>query len=450
MGAVAEAVLEERGQPEIARAARGRLVRLLRKGTLAVTDQALFSGANFLVSMLLARRLAPNEYGAYSLAYAWFLLFAALHQALLIEPMMIFGAGKYFDRFQRYLTLLVAYHAVLLVPAGLMLWVVSAVFGAYFGAARGAFQSMALASSMILLFWLMRRVFYVLMKPGWGVMSSVLYFFALAALLAVLLATHSLAPSTAFLAMGLAGIVVSAILLWRLGKWRDNTETVLSFREVAAEHWRYGRWSMASALASWFPSNIYYILLSAWLGLEGAAALRALTNFIMPVTQGVMALNMLMLPALVRDRCAGGPRKMNQTMALYFALLGGGCVIYLSALWLFRDRAFQIFYGGRYAEYKGWPLLLAGALPIGTCLYSVIGNGLRALERPDRMFWAFVGSSAAAVVFGIPLTAKFGLAGALIGNHCSAVVFVAALAWLYRSLSRQPAAQCAAAALGQE
>ena len=86
----------------VRRAEGGKLAALLRKGSLAVTDQALFSGANFLVNVLLARRLAPEEYGAYSLAYAWFLLCAALHQSLLIEPMMIFGAGKYGDRFLRY------------------------------------------------------------------------------------------------------------------------------------------------------------------------------------------------------------------------------------------------------------------------------------------------------------------------------------------------------------
>ena len=420
-------------------AARVRLLPLLGKGTLALTDQALFSGANFLVNVLLARRLAPHDYGAYSLAYAWFLLFAALHQALLIEPMMIYGSGKYFDRFRRYLLLLIGYHAALLVPAGLIIWLITATFGSDFGGARSAFQSMALASSMILLFWLMRRVFYVLLKPAWGVLSSVLYFVALAATLGILLAFRRLTPQAAFLAMGMSGVLVSSVLLWRLNTLSGAGGPRLSFAEVASDHWRYGRWSMASALASWFPSNIYYILLSAWLGLEGAAALRALTNFIMPATQGVMALNMLMLPALVRDRRHGGTRKMNQTMALFLLLLGGGCALYLSALWLFRDHLFQLFYGGRYSQYRGWPLLLAGALPIGTCLYSAIGNGLRALERPDRLFWAFVGSSAAAVLFGIPLTARFGVTGALLGNHCSAVVFIAMLAWLYRSLSREPA-----------
>jgi hypothetical protein len=101
--------------------------------------------------------------------------------------MMIFGAGKYLDRFPRYLVLLIACHAALLAPVGLFLWMLSEIFGRrYFAESQAAFAGMALASALILLFWLMRRVFYVLMKPAWGVLSSLLYLAALAAVVTVL------------------------------------------------------------------------------------------------------------------------------------------------------------------------------------------------------------------------------------------------------------------------
>src|SRR5437763_5035661 len=74
-----------------------------KKGALAISDQALFSGANFLVNILLARWMAASEYGAFSLAYSVFLLFAVVHTALLIEPMMVFGSGKYQRVFPSYL-----------------------------------------------------------------------------------------------------------------------------------------------------------------------------------------------------------------------------------------------------------------------------------------------------------------------------------------------------------
>jgi len=42
------------------------------KGGLAVVDQALFAGSNFLLSILLARWLTPAEYGAFAVADAVF------------------------------------------------------------------------------------------------------------------------------------------------------------------------------------------------------------------------------------------------------------------------------------------------------------------------------------------------------------------------------------------
>ena len=403
---------------------------------MAVTDQALFSGANFLLSMLMARRLSAAEYGAYSLAYSVFLFLSALHKALFIEPMMIFGTGKYSEKFPGYARQLIGLHVVVLGPASVAVWAISAVLGRYYSAdTQAAFEGMAISSLFILIFWLARRAFYVVMKPALGVLSSCLYFGAIAIMAGALWATDTLSVWSAFLAMGAASVLVSGILLSRVVAVRAPESAARpQLHQVIGDHWRYGRWAVASEIASWFPSNIYYLLLAAWLGLGHAGGLRAVTNFVMPVLQAIVAVNMLMLPALVRDRRDGGAHKMNQTMMLFFILYGAGCAAYLCALWLFRGHLFQIFYGGRYSQYMGWPLLLAGFLPVGNCAAAVLGNGLRAMERPDRMFWAMIGSAVGAAAFGIPLTAKFGVTGALAGYLCSSVVYVAALWCLYRPL----------------
>jgi O-antigen/teichoic acid export membrane protein len=416
----------------------GNVPELLRKGSFAVADQGLFSGANFAVNILLARWLAPAEYGAYSLAYSAFLLLAAIHSGLLIEPMMIFGAGKYRDRFAPYLRRLIAYHAAVLVPASAVLWIVAVALGrVYSPAARQACEGLVYGSAFILLFWLLRRVFYVLMRPGWGVLSSAIYFAALVGSAGALWFAHALTPFSAFLGMGLASLVASAILIGRVTEKSEGLGARVSFREIAGDHWKYGRWAVASAAVSWFPGHVYYSVLPVWLGLEGAGALRALTNFVMPVLQAIAALNMLLIPSLVRDRRQGGTPRMNRTMILFFALFCAGCAVYLAALWFFRAQVFQIFYGGQYKQFAGWPLLLTGLLPIGGCASSVLGNALRALERPDFMFWAYIASALSAGLIGIPCAAKFGVSGALFGILCSSLVLVVVLLLFYRSLAKK-------------
>src|SRR3954451_1960960 len=60
--------------------------RWASKGGLAILDQGLISGSNFLIGILLARWLIPAEYGAFSLAFSVFLLLSYVYQSLLSEP----------------------------------------------------------------------------------------------------------------------------------------------------------------------------------------------------------------------------------------------------------------------------------------------------------------------------------------------------------------------------
>ena len=67
-------------------------------------------GTNFVVNILLARWLTPAEYGAFALAYSVFVLLGVFHIAILIEPMLVFGPGRYRERFPEYLGILLRGH----------------------------------------------------------------------------------------------------------------------------------------------------------------------------------------------------------------------------------------------------------------------------------------------------------------------------------------------------
>src|SRR4051812_486920 len=74
-------------------------------GSLASTaliDQALVSGSNFLLGIVLARTLDPNQYGAFGVAFSVFLLLSLVHQSLILEPMGVFGPSQYADRLKQY------------------------------------------------------------------------------------------------------------------------------------------------------------------------------------------------------------------------------------------------------------------------------------------------------------------------------------------------------------
>ena len=57
----------------------GKFARWVTKGGLAIVDQGLISGSNFLIGILLARWLMPEAYGAFALAFSVFLLLSYVY-----------------------------------------------------------------------------------------------------------------------------------------------------------------------------------------------------------------------------------------------------------------------------------------------------------------------------------------------------------------------------------
>jgi O-antigen/teichoic acid export membrane protein len=470
-----------------------KLAPWAKKGGLAVLDHALFAGTNFFINVLLARWLTPTEYGAYALAFSVFVLFSSIYMALWTEPMMVFGSGKYAGHFEEYLGTLLLGHVYSVLPVVLILLGAAYLVGfVYSVRAEHALFGLAIAAPFILLLWLVRRAFYVRLRPGWATVGGGLYFVLLPALVLALKMGNRLSPVSAFLGMGVLAAVITLLLLIRLNpsqvaagaffyllfllaliyplwtgkqlspvavclgmgvatltvsaflllrlrpRWKGKEGPTLGM--AAGDHWRYGRWSLASGVVGWFPDNVFYLLLPAWIGLQGSGALRALVNLANPGVQTIGALSSILLPMLVRDRRKGGARAMHRKMFFFLVLFLAGAGLYFVLLWGFRSQIVRLVYAGKYQQYTTWPLLLAGLIPCGSSVSAVLGNALRALERPDRLFWCYLGSAIAAAG-SIPLALEFGLTGALAGLLIADLAKVLLMAIFYKKALRQERAR---------
>jgi O-antigen/teichoic acid export membrane protein len=236
--------------------------------------------------------------------------------------------------------------------------------------------------------------------------------------------------------MGVAASAVSVFLFGRLCPHSAGTNAEPSFRAVAMEHWRYGRWSLATVLTAWLPTNIYFVILPVWLGLGATGGLRAISNLSMPALQTIAALSLILMPTLVSEHQRMGTAGMNRLLKLYSVLLSVGALFYLGLLWEGRFLVFRLLYAGKYAEYSSLPLFVACLLPFAQVVSTAVGNGLRALERPDYIFWCYLTSSIITVLFGIPLTARYGVLGAVTGQLIAAAALSVGMFVLYRRLTQ--------------
>jgi O-antigen/teichoic acid export membrane protein len=387
------------------------------KGSFALLDQGLFAGANFVANILLARWLTPAEYGAFALAYSVFLLLGVFHTAILTEPMMVFGPGRYRERFPEYLGILLRGHFALMLPGAALLAAAAFLLGwLYSPAVERAFLGLAIAAPFILLLWLVRQAFYVRLQPGWAAAGGGLYILFLPVCIYALRAVERLSPLTGFLGMGLGSLVVSMLLLIPHNPRRPGAHENPGVSMVASDHWRYGKWAMATAGLAWFPTNIYFALLPAWVGLQEAGALKALINLAMPVLLSISGLSMLFLPVLSMQSEEGGKQRMNRTLWFSFGLFFLGSGLYLGLLWGLRGAIFQLLYSGKYHEFASWPLVVVGLWPFGQAITAILGSALRALRRPDYVFRSSAAGSAATLLLGIPLAWRLGVGGALAGS----------------------------------
>ena len=155
----------------------GKLARWVTKGGLAILDQGLISGSNFLIGILLARWLVPAQYGAFSLAFSVFLLLSYVYHALLSEPQGVFSGSAYRQCLRGYLKALLGIQAILTV-FGLALLGGSAAVVYALGKADGlpgALAGVAIASPCILFFWLLRRAYYMNLAPARAAVGAFIY-----------------------------------------------------------------------------------------------------------------------------------------------------------------------------------------------------------------------------------------------------------------------------------
>jgi O-antigen/teichoic acid export membrane protein len=408
------------------------------KGGLALLDQGIFAGSNFVISILLARWLSAEQYGMYAVAFAVFLFLLNFEQALLLEPMLVFGSSVYRDCLRGYVKALLLLHLgmSLVMAFGLC---VSAAVVSKLGQANGlpgALVGVAFAAPTVLLLWLTKRTFYLKLSPAPSAGASLLYCALTMGGLALVYKHSHLSPLAAFLLMGLGSLGASIVLLAYLGLRLSSTQDAPSLLDTWRRHWRYGRWALGANAMMWIPINAFYPLLSRLSGMAQAGELKALMNFAAPMLQACAALHTLILPYAARVLQEKGSAGVSVLLRRMTLLCVSCAVPYWVVLLLFQGPAFRMLYSDRYTE-------VAYLLPV-VALASVAGSAffgpsivLRSMESPGLIFAAVSVSSGISVAIGIPLIRALGVGGAVWSIALSeTLAFVAAVVLLRRKARR--------------
>ncbi|MGE0294526.1 MAG: polysaccharide biosynthesis C-terminal domain-containing protein [Hyphomonadaceae bacterium] len=413
----------------------GKWGRWINRGVWTVTDRGLFALANFGLNVVLARWMSLEAYGTFALAFSVFIIIGSIQTALVSQPVLILGPGRYSGRYETYLGVVVKWQFVVCWIASLGIAVTGAGFIEWGKRDTGiVLLALAVAGPFILLMWLMRKTGYAKLQAKGAAISGAVYMVLILAGTYLLNLLDVLTPATALLMMAAASLPVAIRLGIRQGvKLFEERLSGPFGREVAREHWRYARWTIPAKILADIVTNAFVFALPIWVSLEATGAFRALINLVLPMSFMASSLSVILVPIMVRARVNNTmPEKLLVSLA-FFMLTAIG---YSAALILFDDEIVRLLYSDKYAAYSNLVWLIA-LLPIVQAPSNALSAGLFAMEKPRDVFWITLAGASVAMTIGLGATYAFGLAGAIAGNVLSYLTMTVLLALFLRSVLRK-------------
>jgi O-antigen/teichoic acid export membrane protein len=402
------------------------------KGGVAVIEEGLFAGSNFLIGILLARWLEPVDYGAFTAAFSLFLLLGtAFYSSICVQPVLVFAPREDASRFRQYFGCLLWIHAGVASIISIATAAIAAVlwYGDSFVLAK-TFLALTLAGPFITLLWLARRAHYALLKPHWPLFAGALYLVLLVLGCYALARTHWLSPQSALIIIGAASLASSIPLIALVGPRRWASGSDLRPSATLMRHWQYGKWSALTSCMRWSTNYGYYLILPLYLGLEASAVLRAHMNLLLPILHANSAVCGILVPQFAKIAAAQRKSELRRFTYAVLALYAVGALTFWGLLLVFAQPIFDFLYGGHYpADIR--LLALLGLLPLSGGVAGVLESALFATGRPNLAAMSYAVSALVTLTVGWGLLAMQGVMGAGMGLLAASIATAAAMAWLF-------------------
>jgi len=272
------------------------------KGGMAIVDQGIFSGSNFILNIVLARWLFPEDYGAYAIGFTVLVLFLQLLISYILEPMGVLGPSSHRENLKAYLMTQLRLYFVASVPIGLLFASVAYLYGRFGGnpLVCNILVAIGITLSPLLLPWMLRRIFYVLDRPDIAVLGSIVYAISLIVSVFIMRQLAGLTGISSVFMVALAGLISGLFLLNQLTSPVIPRENI-SLLEIFQRNWTFGRWLIVSSVLMVASVQAQIYITGSFLGLKESGVLYALQSLSQPMTLTITAITGLITPSLAAD-----------------------------------------------------------------------------------------------------------------------------------------------------
>lgn len=362
---------------------------------------------NFLTNVLLARTLAPADYGIFALIYGLLVVMNSYHSSAVVYPLSLTGAPGTLEDLHRQLR--VSINSTVVFAFGLA----PIVLGAAILLGRPGITPWA---AFALFSWqaqeTLRRGLMAHLRHDEAILGDTISYLGQA-----LGIWFYLQSGTASL-QGIFGIVAVTSLLGAAIQFRQlrlKMKWEVNLIGHIAESWRVSRWAVLANTAVAVPGVAYPWFLALH-GTDLAASYQALLNILGVSNPVMMSIGNVALPGTIRANASGGLKQASGILFRY-GLLGAVALIPCYAL-LFAWPSFflKLLYGptSTYLIHLTAFRLLVAAYSLCYLAYllAVLFYGL---GQSQKVLVAQTAGALASLLVGLPLILRLGVTGAAIG-----------------------------------
>ncbi|MDR3555867.1 MAG: hypothetical protein P4L55_14010 [Syntrophobacteraceae bacterium] len=357
---------------------------LAAKMGIGAIDQALLSGANFIIGIIIIRCVSKFDYGLYVFGFSAILLASGLQDAVINVQMSIIAPTMNSVQKKIFCSHLAVGQYVLWLPlSGLGVftaWVLfrTAVFNTH-EMTMAVVLSVAVPAIFLREFY--RGLLFVNLQPFKVLLLDILYIVILFCLIFVFAyAFPSAMDILSFVAMGASSLIIGGVgLLGLLGAgWFEACRTgwLASFSRC----WVNGRWALLGVAVTWAQRQSYVYMLLILRGAENTAEVNAARLMLMPVGLLLMSYGRIVVPQWASDRCFGRADEILRSARKILKYLLLAICSYAAILLVSKERLIPRLFGRGYSGSCHY-ILLWGLIFIAQAVRTNLSLVLQVFEK---------------------------------------------------------------------
>ncbi len=344
---------------------------------LVLADQMIFSGSNFLLAFLLARKLSISGFGFFSSVLLITYLLVAVSNALIVQPFQILAAKEFGKKslgfvFQAALLLLLIF-ALLIFSSAFLPFSVLTIFQHHI------FSIIIFISAYILQDFL-RKVLLITDK-----IKLVLIIDSIFLLVFPLIAIQeNLSPGKSLMIIGWVNGIASIPGIYHIVR---NSDLSIKNSALWKYHWNAGKWLVSASLLQWFSSNFFTLAAGIYLGASALGALRLVQSFFGVINIILQTVENYYIPKTAKlyyEDQESARKTLFKNMVQWMTALG----IVIGLFFVFSQPLIALLGGEKYLQY-GFVVRLISVLYL-LIIYSYPTRiSIRVLEQNKAFFTGY-------------------------------------------------------------